>query len=201
MSYKPHQLHKDLTLERITQIGNILAEARNENAFQADERDNGWSLGCRGHAWCMNSIIELSKTTSWITIVNPNLKFIFKIGDVEVSIYRGSSAKPKKNLFTRAQAFPEIKQLSLFIKDPSIPEKIIWAYAIETDLDGNTTNVEFFGMSLEGDIISSVTIDIWGEKPQTIVSIDQNTEEPVEQPEPKVGLKDKIKQDSEIQNE
>jgi len=42
----------------------------------------------------------------------------------------------------------------------ALPEKLVWAYAVETDIEGLTTNIEFFGMSESGDVISSRTIPL-----------------------------------------
>ena len=60
-----------------------------------------------------------------------------------MSIYKGESDRPKKNIYSRVQSFPEIKQTSL-LSGQELPERLIWSYAIETDLDGITTNIDFF---------------------------------------------------------
>nr|WP_134331588.1 hypothetical protein [Pseudomonas sp. HS-2] len=159
MFKKPSELHSCLTDERIDFIGHLIARVRSENLESADDRDSGWSLGCRAYQWCCSEIIKLSSAKPWIEIVNPTLKFIFKMGNVEISFYKGSPEKPNKNIYTRAQSYPEIRQLSL-LSNVIIPDKLVWAYAVETDIEGLTTNIEFFGMSESGDVISSRTVPI-----------------------------------------
>lgn len=159
MFRKPADIHPCLSDEYIDFIGHLIARVRAENLGSADERDTGWSLSCRAYAWCCTELVALSKTESWIAIVDPSLKFIFKIGSVEVSFYRGSSAKPNKNIYDRAQSYPEIRQLSL-LSNIAIPERLIWAFAVETDSEGLTTNIEFFGMSEAGDVIASRSVPL-----------------------------------------
>jgi len=159
MMKKPSNLHIDLTDERIDKIGHLIARVRIENIESADERDDGWSLGCRAYKWCCSEISGLSITTEWIKIINPTLKFIFAIGNVQVSLYKGLSVSPKKNIASRAQSYPELRQLSL-LSNFEIPEKIVWAFAVETDADGMTTNIEFFGMSEAGHVIASRNIPL-----------------------------------------
>ncbi len=201
MSLVPHEIHKDLTEYRINKVGQILASIRDANAESADKRDNGWSLGCRGHAWSIHEIVELSKGESWLNIVNPSLKFIFKIGEVEVSIYKGLPSNPNKRLLTRVQSYPEIKQLALLAHDSSIPEELIWAFAVETDIDGKSCNVEFIGMSEGGDIIASQRISINNVEGAVIVPIDSHDEGPVELAEAEVTLPKIIEVRREKENE
>lgn len=156
---KPSALHPDLTDERINLIGNLIAKVRLENIESADERDDGWSLGCRAYKWCCSEITYLSTTTPWIKVVNDTLKFIFTIGNVEVSFYKGGAENPKKNISNRAQSNPELNQLSL-LSNFDIPEKLAWAFAVETDAEGFTTNIEFFAMSKFGDVIASHNIPL-----------------------------------------
>lgn len=159
MFRKPSDIHPSLADEHIDFIGHLIARVRAENLDSADERDTGWSLGCRAYAWCCTELVALSKTEPWIAIVDSSLKFIFKIGNVEISFYKGPSAKPNKNIYNRAQSYPEIRQLSL-LSNSTIPERLIWAYAVETDTEGLTTNIEFFGMSEAGDVIASRTVPL-----------------------------------------
>ena len=159
MIKKPSDLHHDLTDERIDHIGQLIARIRADNLESADERDTGWSLGCRAYTWCCSEITALSATKPWVKVVNSSLKFIFSIGNVEVSFYKGLSLNPKKNIFRRAQSHPEIYQLPL-LSNLELPEKLVWAFAVETDTEGLTTNIEFFGMSEVGDVIASHNVPL-----------------------------------------
>lgn len=155
MITSPSDIHSSLTDERVDFIGHLIERVRAENVDSSDDRDSGWSLGCRAYQWCCSEIKSLSLSTPWIQIIDPSLRFIFKIGNIEVSFYKGTADKPKANICDRAQSYPEIRQLSLILEDTPIPEKLVWAFAVETDSEGLTTNIEFLGMSDTGDVVAS----------------------------------------------
>ncbi len=159
MITKPSDIHAELTGERIDLVGNLIAKVRYENIDSADIRDDGWSLGCRAHAWCRSEISRLSASNSWLKVINPTLKFIFTIGDIEISFYKGLANSPNKNILSRAQEHPELRQFSL-LANFDIPDKTFWAFAVETDVEGQTTSIEFFGMSESGEVIASHSVPL-----------------------------------------
>lgn len=179
MIKSPSDIHTSLTDERIDYVGRLIARVRDENLDTAESRDNGWSIGCRAHAWVCSEIIEQSKEIPWLSVIDSSLRFIAKIGDVEFSFYKGMADKPKKNIFSRAQAHPELRQNLLF--DIPIPEKLIWVYAIETDFEGITTSIQFYGMSEFGEVIASRAVPIF-DASATLVGISNTESEPVELP-------------------
>lgn len=186
MNRKPSDIHPCLTDERIDQIGHLISGVRAENLESADHRDNGWSLGCRAHAWICSEISTLATTTSWLNIVDPSLRFIGKIGSVEFSFYKGMADKPKSNIYTRAQSHPELRQNS-FLFDMNIPEKLVWVYAVETDMEGVTTNIEFYGMSESGEVVASRTIPLVRDY-ITLVAMSNVRSEPTNLPAAPVSL-------------
>mgnify|MGYP003115611409 CR=1 FL=1 len=179
MTKSPSEIHACLTNERIDYVGQLIARVRAENLDAVEERDNGWSIGCRAHAWVCSEILQQAEDISWLSVVDPSLRFISKIGDVEFSFYKGMAEKPKKNIFTRAQSYPELRQTLLF--DLPIPEKLVWVYAVETDLEGITTNIEFFGMSESGEVIASRTVPIF-DVTANLVDVSNTESEPVDLP-------------------
>lgn len=183
---KPSDLHPDLTQERIDIIGHLIARVRLENIESADERDDGWSLGCRAYKWCCSEIIELSKTTPWLEIINPSLKFIFTVGNVEVSFYKGVAENPKKNISNRAQYYPELRQLSI-LPNIEIPEKLFWAFAVETDVEGITTSIEFFAMSEDSEVISAHNVPLQNVV-RTLYAVKTSESAPVDIPAATVTL-------------
>lgn len=174
----PSEIHPSLTDERIDTIGHLIARVRMDNLDSADDRDNGWSLGCRAYAWCMNEITNLALSQPWLKVIDPSLKFIFAIGSIEVSFYKGDTDNPKKKIMSRAQAYPELRQMSL-LQNTDIPEKLVWAYVVETDAEGLTTNIEFLGMSEAGDIIASRRIPLHN-RAFKLVEIAANESKPAE---------------------
>lgn len=187
MIKKPYEIHSCLTNERIDYIGKLIADVRADNLDAVDVRDNGWSIGCRGYTWVCNAIISEAEDLSWLTIKDPSLHFIAQIGSVEFSFYKGMSHKPKKNIYSRAQSHPELRQFSMKFEELPIPDKLIWAYAVETDLEGRTTNVEFFGMSEYGEVLASRTVPIY-EDSNNLVAINNNDSAPVDLPAAAVSL-------------
>ncbi len=186
MIKQPSEIHSCLTDERIDYIGQLIARVRAENLDAVEDRDNGWSIGCRAHAWVSNEIVFQSKSFPWLNIVDPSLRFIAKIGSVEFSFYKGMANKPKANIHNRAQSHPELRQNSLLFDSP-IPEKLVWVYAVETDLEGTTTNIEFFGMTESGEVIASRTVPIF-DIASNIVAINSVESEPVDLPAASASL-------------
>src|SRR5690606_14479227 len=79
--------------------------------------------------------------------------FVFSIGGVPVSMYRGSREHPKKNILNRAEAYPELQQLSLFLDQSQLPE-LVWSFALETGPGGEVIRVEFVGMTTSGETVA-----------------------------------------------
>lgn len=183
----PSEIHSCLTNERIDHIGQLIARVRAENLDAAEDRDNGWSIGCRAHAWICSEIQTQAQRIDWLSIVDPSLRFIGKIGSVQFSFYKGMAEKPKSNIYSRAQSHPELRQNSMLFDDLPIPEKLVWAFAVETDLEGTTTNIEFFGMSESGDVVASRTVPIFN-IPANLVAINDDESAPVELPPASASL-------------
>lgn len=187
MTKAPSEIHSCLTDERIDHIGQLIARVRAENLDAAEARDDGWSIGCRAHTWVRSEIKEEAKTVPWLSIVDPSLHFIAQIGNVQFSFYKGVAEKPKSNICSRAQSHPELRQHSMQFDDLPLPEKLVWTYAVETDLEGNTTNVEFFGMSESGEVIASRTVPIFN-VPANLVAISNHESAPVDLPPASASL-------------
>lgn len=191
MIKKPSEFHSCLTDARIDYVGQIIARVRAENLDAVEDRDNGWSIGCRAHAWVMSEITSQATSLDWLNVIDPSLRFIGSIGRVQFSFYRGMANKPKKNIYSRAQSHPELRQSSMLFELP-IPEKLVWVYAVETDLEGTTTNIEFFGMSESGAVVASRTVPIFSTY-TNVIGIVKSESAPVELPPATVSLPKKDK--------
>lgn len=203
MIKKPSELHLCLTDDRIDFIGQLIARVRAENLDAAEARDDGWSIGCRAYTWVRSEIKSQSLTIPWLGIIDPNLRFIAAIGSVQFSFYKGMVKNPKSNICSRAQSHPELRQHSFSFDELPIPDKLVWTYAVETDLEGNTTNIEFFGMSESGEVVALHTVPIFG-TPTSLVGISSSESKPVDLPPAQPSLprtrKNKVS-DSEEQDE
>jgi len=187
MSKTPSEIHPCLTNERIDFIGNLIFRVRAENLDAAEDRDNGWSIGCRAYAWTCSELQRQAESLPWLSIVDPSLSFIAQIGSVQFSFYKGMAEKPKSNIYSRAQSHPELHQKSFLFDDLPIPEKLVWAYAVETDLEGTTTNIEFFGASESGEIVASRIVPIF-EISNNLVAINDTASKAVDLPPASASL-------------
>lgn len=203
MIKRPSDLHCCLTDDRIDFIGQLIARVRAENLDAAEARDDDWSIGCRAHTWIRSEIKNQSHTTPWLSIIDSSLRFIAAIGSVQFSFYKEIVEKPKSNICSRAQSHPNLRQHSFSFDELPIPDKIVWAYAVETDLEGSTTNIKFLGMSESGEVLASRTVPIFGTL-TNLVGISSSESEPVDLPPAQPSLprtrKDKAS-DSEEQDE
>lgn len=181
MTKAPSEIHPCLTDERIDYIGRLIARVRAENLDAAEPRDDGWSIGCRAYTWVRSEIKEEAENLPWLSIVDPSLHFIAQIGNVQFSFYKGMAEKPKSNICSRAKSHPELRQHSMQFEDLPLPDKLVWTYAVETDLEGTTTNIEFFGMSESGEVVASRTVPIF-DISTNLVPVNATESKPVDLP-------------------
>ena len=66
-------------------------------------------------------------------------------------------------------------------EDLPLPDKLVWTYAVETDLEGTTTNIEFFGMSESGEVVASRTVPIF-DISTNLVPVNATESKPVDLP-------------------
>lgn len=148
---KPWDYHSDLSEQRLTQIGLIIAEERNMVFdLRKENRDDGWSLGCRAFTWCRNAISREASngSTSWLTVLDSSMRFIFRIGDVPIRFFRGDADKPIKK--TLASAYLEGEQFTLKFPGENRAFQLIWRFVVETDATGELFRVVFVGATPDG---------------------------------------------------
>jgi len=69
---------------------------------------------------------------------------------VPIRFYRGAPEKPNEKTMWRS--FSELNQLSLNFTN-EVAASLAWRFAIETDIDGEVSQVSFFGSSLDKSIV------------------------------------------------
>lgn len=153
MLKKPWEYYPDLSADRLIEIADILRSTRAAVLELHDETmgDDNWSLGCRVYACTKNRIIEAAydsnTTMEWLSIVDPSLDFVFKIGDVPIRFYRGDADQPHPRAL-RINALEQQLSLDLFGKDTG--NHLHWRFAIETDIDGAIQKIAVVGMTSTG---------------------------------------------------
>lgn len=143
----PWDYHPDLTAARLVQIAKLLRRGRHDAVERHDETigDDNWVLGCRAYSCGRFRVLQAHQDGEhpWLSILNPNLQFIFAIGLVPVRFYRGDADEPTAK--TCRVAYPELNQLAIAFEEEANDE-ILFRFAIETDFDGSVDAIKFIGL-------------------------------------------------------
>lgn len=143
----PWDFHRDLTAERLVEVAKLLRRGRHDAVERHDETigDDNWVLGCRAYSCGRFQIVQAHKTGthSWLSIINPNLQFIFAIGLVPVRFYRGDADDP--TVKTCRVAYPELNQLAIAFEE-EVNDEVVFRFAVETDYDGSVDSIKFVGL-------------------------------------------------------
>lgn len=167
-SQLPWEFHPDLSEERLSTVVQLISEARHAviASFFEGVGDLPWGLGCLAYDRTRFGIIQASQTLHpWLSIVDPSLRLIFKIGQVPVRLYRGLPDSPPKKMLV--QSFPELQQLGFAFSDEEV-KSLRWRLAIETDAFGEATRAVFVGMNEDGVVCARWTKDIVPVAPDVI---------------------------------
>lgn len=146
MQRAPWEFHPDLLADRLAVIARALLQARNAvlDRREPDNGDDPYATGTRAYSWQCHAIRDLvfSEVYPWLSLINGNQEFIFRIGAIPVRFYRGSHDRPHSR--TLRQTFPELTQAKLNLGDEGwTTDDIIWRFAIETDIDGEVDRIMF----------------------------------------------------------
>ncbi len=145
--FYPWDYHPDLTAERLVEVAKLLRQGRHDAVERHDEAigDDNWVLGCRSYNCGRFQVLEAHRSGvhTWLSILNPNLQFIFAIGLVPVRFYRGDADEPTAK--TCRVAYPELNQLGIaFVEEAN--DEVLFRFAIETDFDGSVDAIKFVGL-------------------------------------------------------
>jgi hypothetical protein len=198
--FEPCEINQELTESRIDSVGRLLVEAHHEVLSKEEAFDTGWSTGCRSHTWRSSKIMQTIGVEGfeWLKIIDPSLKFIFSIGGVPVNMFKGATDKPKKNILSRANSYPELKQMGLLTDLECVPS-LVWSYAMETGPAGEVVSIQFVGLTESGEVVAQRNIPIDGmQTPVTGVATEDF--EPVSLPAPSLSLRKTPRQDQESES-
>lgn len=183
----PWDYHPDLTADRLTAIALLLRQGRHDavERFDSEIGDDSWTLGCRAYKFGQFRVLEAHSTSrfSWLSIIDPSLRFIFGVGLVPVRFYRGDAEEPSNK--TCRVTFPELDQFAIaFPEEETHP--MVYRFAVETDLDGSVLSIKFVGLRHKQAVL------LW-EVPLPTTAVSTFTpieigDDGVELPEPQVGL-------------
>ncbi len=161
MTEEPWTLNPDLNEERIVEIANFIAEVRGEVIDLHDDTlgDTRLSLGMRAYECCRSRIISEanSGTWPWLSILTPNGRFTFLIGETPVRFVRNDPEQlPSDKLIPSEET--EI-QMKLFA-DTNDHSDIRWFVVIDTFYKNVADNMYFVGYNDHGEIVSQWDIPL-----------------------------------------
>ena len=150
MAKQPWEYHEDLSLNRLQRIAKILRDTRNSTLirFDAAAGDGAWSIGCVIYERSANMITDAANDLPWLKIIEPPLRFIFRIGDVPVRFYRGDADAAPGNHITVAPS--EMLQLGLAFNDARID--LIWRFVVGTNIANEADSIFLIGRTKAGDV-------------------------------------------------
>lgn len=110
-----------------------------------------WGAGCLAYDRTRYAIVKQSAIEPWLRIVDSGMCFVFSIGVVPVRFYRGEPDEPTER--TLAQNFPELAQMKFAFPKQVEDERLLWRFAVETQVDGTVANIAFVGVDPDGDVV------------------------------------------------
>jgi len=190
---KPWEVNQDLTKKRIMELADYLVSIREEVIDMHDEElgDTRLSLGMRAYECCRSRLTMLSdsKKYPWLSILTPDGRFTFCIGDTPVRFIRHEPKEiPNKKLIISKEAGRKFEQLSLFPGYKCKNSSIRWFFVIDTYYKNPADIVFFIGYDENGDIQSQWIVPI-EDKVSTFSTLDNYKSEPVEIPAPQPHYK------------
>jgi hypothetical protein len=192
MLTKPWVCNKDLDKDRILELANFIVTVRGEVIEMHDEElgDTCLSLGMRAYECCRTRIISVAESGrwSWLKILTKEGRFTFCIGNTPVRFIRNDPKYlPNKKLIVSNEAH---RQMDLFFEDNHIFSSIRWFFVIDTHYKNPADTMYFVGYDELGIIQCQWTIPLEEQIP-AFSTLNSERPDPIEIPEPQVGLKQK----------
>lgn len=142
----PWDFHRDLSRERLVELANLVANARDAAVRRHDPSigDDTWVLGCRAFRACCYAISTraASGEAGWLAVTDASRHFMFRVGLIPLRFYRGDPEDPTHR--TKGQSFPELQQLSLVFPGEDM-RALVCRLAVETDLEGRAAGIYCVG--------------------------------------------------------
>lgn len=146
---KPVDFHPDLTLDRLDLVASLIGFVHNDALVDMKPKkgDNCWLLGGAGFVRSCAAIQHLAreKRFPWLTISDPSMHFVFRVGSVQVRVCKGDEeGSPNGNSMTRVGeevALYGVIYLDGFF-DPDYAD-CVWRFVIVKRRDGRVDRVEF----------------------------------------------------------
>jgi hypothetical protein len=163
-NWTPWTRYPQLTQERLSTVASIIRQARRDTLILYDPLggDNSWSHGCRAYARSIFTLIEASKTYSWLTVLPEaeRLRATFAIAGIPFRFYRGIPDDPPTHYL--GSTFAEITQLQMAFKTGFEgmlrPIDKVFRIAVEADPQGETRDISWVEVDDAGNVTNSYVI-------------------------------------------
>ncbi len=198
----PWKLNSDLTKDRISNIAALIAKKRGEVIDLHDEilGDTPLVLGVRCYECCRTEIIYTAnelKTWSWLSILTPEGRFTFCIGNTPVRFTRNDPKDlPDKKLVT---SFETQKQMD-WINESNPFAEIRWFIVFDTFFKKPADAVYCVGYTENNEIICQWQIPL-EDKVTLISEVNAPLPQPVNVEAAPIKLKRQPKQKGNVEDE
>lgn len=171
--FVPWEVHPGLTLERLQVVAQLIRRVRADVVALHDPEngDSPWSLGCRAYSRICHEIARAAKTehSAWLSVVEPDMHFVFSIVGVPLRFYRGDHESPPARTLMRR--FPELRCQQLAFEFLEKPQgDVAFRIAVETNGRGEVESVYLVKVDLENDTVTPWRIPL--EEEVSVTSID-----------------------------
>lgn len=182
---RPWDYSSELTEERLTKVAQLLERGRSDAVDRHDTSIGGtsWTRGVCAYSYGCHQIKHAAGSPGfeWLSVIDPGLRFQFKVAGVPFRFWRGDPLEPA----AKVTAATPMEQLLLDL-EPGVPTAgVLFRITLATDEDGALVSASF--AAYRGAYPETVwPIPVAGTT-SIIVGIDKDRPEGRELPPPSVG--------------
>lgn len=196
---RPSDMHPALSDDHLQFIAKTIAQTRRDavDDFEPDLGETNWSLGARTHERICRAFERavVSGAHSWLRVIRKHQYCLLLLDGVPVKTCRADPTKPPARATTQLPIEIAARQRALKFAVPTAEvSESAWRIFYETDAERLVWRATLVRLNNRGEVCNSWDIDL-ASGVATLAPITDAFPEPVDQPEPTVGL---IVPDSEV---
>lgn len=143
---RPWKYDPELTEERLTKVGQLLAVGRGHAVDRYDPTigDDSWTLGTCAYNYGCFQIKRAAGTPGfeWLGVIDPGKHFQFSVGGVPMRFWRGDPADPTSKISAKTPH----EQLSFDLEPGKPMAGVLCRIGVETDFDGALLTASFVAL-------------------------------------------------------
>jgi hypothetical protein len=162
---EPHDLHPDLSWDRLDFLANVIVRVRHETALmhQPKKGDNLWSLGCRSFARTCFAFAQaalVDREPDWLGVLNSESHFVILVGGVPVRFYSGDPENPPSRALRRHNPELEAAQYALGLVTTNKSRLGIVRLIVERGKNNEVGGITLVNLDSEGNILNAWAIPL-----------------------------------------